>query len=130
MAVAYHSDMRKAGPNAQIIAVTHQWGDYYTRRAKEVLAGTWKSGNVWGGMKEGMVRVGDFGPRVPAAVQAEVLARQKDIAAGKLQPFAAGKTPVMSSSGAVAIPAQTQLSDAQILGMNFLVQGVQGSLPK
>ncbi len=30
MAVAYHSDMRKIGPDAQIIAVTHQWGDYYT----------------------------------------------------------------------------------------------------
>lgn len=130
MAVAYHSDMRKAGPNAQIIAVTHQWGDYYTRRAKEVLAGTWKSGNVWGGVKDGMVRVGDFGPRVPAAVQAEVLARQSDIAAGKLQPFAAGKNAVMTSSGAVAIPAQTQLTDAQILGMNYLLQGVQGSLPK
>ncbi len=130
MAVAYHSDMRKSGPDAQIIAVTHQWGDYYTRRAKEVLAGTWKSGNVWGGVKEGMVRVGDFGPRVTAAVQAEVLARQKDIAAGKLQPFAAGKSAVMTSIGSVAIPAGTQLTDAQILGMNYLVQGVQGSLPK
>ena len=130
MAVAYHSDMRKAGPDAQIIAVTHQWGDYYTRRAKDVLAGTWKSGNVWGGVKEGMVRVGDFGPRVPAAVQTEVLARQADIAAGKLKPFAAGKSPVMTSSGAVAIAAQTQLTDAQILTMNYLVQGVQGSLPK
>jgi simple sugar transport system substrate-binding protein len=130
MAVAYHSDMRKAGPDAQIIAVTHQWGDYYTRRAKEVLAGTWKPGNVWGGVKEGMVRVGDFGPRVPAAVQAEVLARQKDIASGKLQPFAAGKSPVMTSTGSVAIPAQNKLSDAQILEMNYLVRGVQGSLPR
>ena len=35
-----------------------------------------------------MIRVGDFGPKVPKAVQDEVLARQKDIAAGKLRPFA------------------------------------------
>ena len=130
MAVAYHSDMRQVAPDAQIIAVTHQWGEYYTRRAREVLAGTWQSGNVWGGVKEGMVRVGDFGPKVPAAVQQEVLARQKDIASGKLQPFAAGKAPVLSNTGAVLIPAGSALSDAQILGMNFLVQGVQGSLPK
>ena len=40
-------------------------------------------------MKEGLIRVGDFGPRVPKAVQDEVLARQKDIAAGKLHPFRA-----------------------------------------
>jgi basic membrane protein A len=130
MAVAYHSDMRQVAPDAQIIAVTHQWGDYYTRRAREVLAGTWQSGNVWGGVKEGMVRVGDFGPKVPAAVQQEVLARQKEIASGKLQPFAAGKAPVLSNTGAVVIAAGSAMTDAQILGMNFLVQGVQGSLPK
>jgi basic membrane protein A len=117
-------------PDAQILAVTHQWGDYYTRRAREVLAGTWQSGNVWGGVKEGMVRVGDFGPKVPATVQQEVLARQKDMAGGKLQPFAAGKAPVLNNTGAVVIAAGSTLSDAQILGMNFLVQGVQGSLPK
>jgi len=35
MAVAYHSDMRKVGPDAQIIAVTHQWGDYYTRPSRQ-----------------------------------------------------------------------------------------------
>jgi simple sugar transport system substrate-binding protein len=130
MAVAYHSDMRQVAPDAQIVAVTHEWGAYYTRRAREVLAGTWQSGNVWGGVKEGMVRVGHFGPKVPMAVQKEVLARQQDIAAGKLQPFAAGKTAVLSNSGAPVIAAGTALSDAQILGMNFLVQGVQGSLPK
>ena len=130
MAVAYHSDMRKVAPDAQIVAVTHEWGAYYTRRAREVLAGTWQSGNVWGGVKEGMVRVGSFGPKVPMAVQKEVLARQQDIAAGKLQPFAAGKTAVLSNSGAPVIAAGTTLSDAQILSMNFLVQGVQGSLPK
>ena len=130
LAVAYHSDMRGVAPDAQILAVTHQWGDYYTRRAREVLAGTWQSGNVWGGVKEGMVRVGAFGPKVPAAVQQEVLARQKDMAGGKLQPFAAGKAPVLSNTGAVVIAAGSTMSDAQILGMNFLVRGVQGSLPK
>ena len=130
LAVAYHSDMRSVAPDAQILAVTHQWGDYYTRRAREVLAGTWQSGNVWGGVKEGMVRVGDFGTKAPAAVQQEILARQKDMAAGKLQPFAAGKAPVLNNTGALVIAAGSALTDAQILGMNFLVQGVQGSLPK
>jgi len=57
MAVAYHSDMRKAGPDAQIAAVTHHWGEYYVQRTKAVLDGTWKSGNVWGGVKERMVRI-------------------------------------------------------------------------
>ena len=129
LAVAYHSDMRKVAPDAQIIAVTHEWGAYYTQRTQAVLDGSWKSGNVWGGVREGMVRVGDFGSRVPAAVQQEVLARQADIAAGRLQPFAA-RHAVLDNEGREVIGAGQSLSDAQILSMNWLVQGVQGKLPK
>lgn len=127
MAVAYHSDMRKAGPDAQILAVTHQWGDYYTQRAKAVLDGRWQSGRVWGGVREGMIRVGDFGPRVPKAVQNEVLARQKDIAAGRLHPFAS-RQPVRDNEGHEVIAAGQTLSDEQILNMNWLVEGVQGKV--
>ena len=127
MAVAYHSDMRKIAPDAQIIAVTHQWGDYYTRRAKAVLDGRWKTGTVWGGVKEGMVRAGDFGPKVPKAVQEEVLARQKDIAAGKLRPFA---WPIEDNEGKAVVAKGAALTDEQILSMNFLVSGVSGKLGK
>jgi len=127
LAVAYHSDMRKMAPDAQIVAVTHQWGDYYTRRVQAVMDGTWKSGNLWGGVKEGMIRVGDFGPRVPKTVQAEVLARQKDIAAGRLQPFAG---PITDNEGREVVPKGQSMTDAQILAMNFLVSGVQGRIAK
>ena len=129
LAVAYHSDMRSVAPDAQILAVTHQWGAYYTQRAKAVLDGTWKSGNVWGGVKEGMIRVEAFGPKVPKAVQDEVLARQKDIAAGKLKPFAA-RAAVLDNEGHVVIPAGQSLSDDQILNMDYLVAGVQGKISK
>lgn len=127
MAVAYHSDMRKVAPDAQIIAVTHEWGAYYTARIKAVQQGQWQTGNVWGGVKEGMVRVGDFGPKVPKAVQAEVLAKQKDVASGKLHPFAG---PISDNDGKLVVPAGQALSDAQILSMNYLVAGVQGKVIK
>ncbi len=126
MAIAYHSDMRKIAPDAQLVAVTHQWGGYYTQRARAVLDGSWKSGNLWGGVKEGMIRVGDFGTRVPKAVQDEVLARQRDIATGKLQPFRAVSSDVRDNEGRITIAKGTQLGDEQILKMNWLVQGVQG----
>ena len=128
LAIAYHSDMRQVAPDAQLLAVRHEWGDYYTRRAKAVLAGTWKSEDTWGGVKEGMVRVGDFGPRVPEAVRQEVLARQQDIASGRLQPFRTGAQDVRDNAGHVVIARGTALSDAQILQMNWLVEGVQGRL--
>ncbi len=128
LAVAYHSDMRGIGPDAQIVAVTHQWGGYYTSRVRAVLDGTWKSASVWGGVREGMVRVGDFGSKVPAAVQQEVLARQKDIGAGRVHPFHAGKVPVRDNLGRTVIASGQTLSDAQILAMDWLVEGVQGQV--
>jgi simple sugar transport system substrate-binding protein len=111
MAVAYHSDMRSVAPDAQIAAVTHHWGDYYVARTKAVLGGTWKSGSVWGGVKEGMIRIEGFGPKVPKAVRDEALARQNDIASGKLKPFG-------------------ELTDEQILKMDKLVPGVIGKLDR
>lgn len=127
MAVAYHSDMRKVGPDAQIIAVTHQWGDYYTRRVKAVLDGSWKSGSVWGGVKEGMIRVGDFGPKVPKKVQDEVLSLQKAMGAGKVHPFTG---PIADNEGRQVLPKGQRLTDEQILNMNYLVQGVVGKVSR
>jgi basic membrane protein A and related proteins len=124
-AVAYHSDMRKVAPDAQLLAVGHHWGRYYTERAKAVLSGRWASGRVWGGIQDGMVSVGHFGPRVPKAVQDEVLARQAEMAAGKLHPFFAVQA-VRDNDGREAIGAGKTLSDPEILGMNWLVEGVLG----
>jgi simple sugar transport system substrate-binding protein len=125
MAIAYHSDMRKVAPDAQIAAVTHHWGEYYTQRARAVLDGTWKPTDTWGGVKEGMVRIEGFGPKVPKAVKDETLAREKDIAAGKLAPFAG---PIVDNTGKQVIGAGQQLADEQILKMDYLVRGVIGKV--
>lgn len=130
LAVAYHSDMRRVAPDAQLLAVTHQWGDYYTRRVQAVLEGSWRSGSVWGGVREGMVRIEGFGPRVPAAVQSEALARQRDLEAGRLTVFAGGPSGVKSNEGRTVIGPGQVLDDAAILGMDWLVEGVVGKLPR
>ena len=130
MAVAYHSDMRRVAPDAQIVAVTHQWGGYYTARAKAALDGSWKSASLWGGVKDGMVGLEGFGKRVPDAVQREALARQKEIATGALQPFAAPNAAVRDNEGREVIAKGQSLTDVQILTMNYLVEGVVGKIAK
>ena len=120
-AIGYHSDMRKVAPDAQLLTVTHQWGAYYSRRAREVLEGRWASGDVWGGVREGMVRVEGFGSKVPKAVQDEVLQRQKELAAGQLQPFTG---PISDNEGRQVVAPGKKLTDPEILTMNYLVQGV------
>jgi basic membrane protein A and related proteins len=130
MAVAYHSDMRKVAPDAQIIAVTHLWGDYYTSRVKAALDGTWQSGRVWGGTRQGMVRVDGFGSKVPFTVRREVEGYQNDMRIGALLPFLAKRMDVLDNEGRVVITGGTALSDEQILNMNFLVAGVLGKIAK
>lgn len=127
LAIAYHSDMRSVAPHAQLAAVTHHWEDYEIGRVRALRAGTWKSGDLWGGVSEGMVRIEGFGPRVPEAVRREVLARQQDIAAGRLHPFAG---PVRDNTGRIRVPGGRSASDREILEMNYLVGGVQGTLPR
>ena len=130
LAVAYHSDMRKVAPDAQIAAVTHLWGDYYTRRVKAVRDGSWKSESLWGGVKDGMVRVDAFGSKVPAAVQAEVLNRQAEMAAGRLAVFAGGPSGLKDNGGNTVIAPGQALDDGAILGMNWLAEGVIGKLAR
>lgn len=130
MAVAYHSDMRKVAPDAQIAAVTHQWGAYYTQQVRALLDGTWKSGSFWGGVREGMIRVDSFGPKVPQAVIDEINTAQKAIGAGGLKPFAATQHDMLDNEGQVFIPRGTALTDGQIQSMNAFVFGVQGKIAK
>jgi simple sugar transport system substrate-binding protein len=127
LAIAYHSDMRNVAPHAQILAITHQWDDYYTRRVKQVRDGSWRSGNLWGGIKEGMLRVEAFGPKVPHAVQAEVMARQRDIAAGRLRPFTG---PLIDNTGAIWATRGETLDDNKLRGMNWLTKGVLAPPPQ
>jgi simple sugar transport system substrate-binding protein len=126
-AVAYHSDMSKYGPNAQLTAVTHQWGAYYTKAVQEVISGTWNPGNVWGGIKEGMIKMGAFNPVVPRDVQDLVNKTAIAIGAGKFHPFAG---PVKDNDGMERLAAGKVMTDDVLSKMDYYVEGVQGKLPK
>jgi len=125
MAIAYHSDMRKVAPDAQLMAVTHEWGAYYSQRVSDLQKGQWRTGNVWAGLKEGMIRVGDFGPKLPAKVRDEIVKVQQDISQGKRHPF---QGPIADNEGKVIVAAGKKLSDVQILNMNYGVAGVMGKI--
>jgi len=124
-AIAYHSDMKKFGPKAQLAAVTHHWGDYFTKEVRDVLDGTWKPDSVWGGIKEGMTALEGYGPAVPADLKQLVLDRQAEIVAGTLAPFGA---PVIDNTGKVRLEKGV-LDDNALNKMNYYVKGVAGQLP-
>jgi simple sugar transport system substrate-binding protein len=126
-AVGYHSDMSKFGPKAHLTAATHHWGDIYTKAAQDVLAGKWKPMNVWGGIKDNMVKLAPINPAVPAEVKEQVAKVEKDIVAGKFHPFAG---PLKDNEGKQRVAAGKTMSDDEMQKMDFYVEGVQGKLPK
>jgi basic membrane protein A and related proteins len=125
-AIGYHSDMSKYGPNAHLTAVTHQWGAYYTRTVQDAIDGKWKPDNVWGGIKEKMIKMGPFNPIVPRAVQDKVNQAAADIGAGKFHPFTG---PVIDNQGKERLAAGKVMSDEVLSRMDYYVEGVQGTLP-
>jgi simple sugar transport system substrate-binding protein len=126
MLVAYQSDMRRFAPHAQLTSVVHQWGGYYSRVAQSVIDGRWKPQPVWGGLKDGFIALAPFSPAVSKETVALVDARRRAIVEGRFAPFS-GR--LVDNDGQER-HASGPMSDAQIAGMNWFVQGVSGALPK
>jgi simple sugar transport system substrate-binding protein len=124
--IGYQSDMSAHAPHAQIAAVTADWGGYYTRVAQSVMAGTWQPRPVWGGMKDGMVKLAAVSPALSPAVRRELAAREQQLMAGKAGPFV-GR--LVDQAGRVR-NERGALGDDAIARMDWFVRGVSGTLPR
>ena len=62
LAISYNSDMRSFAPKAILTGPVWNWGPYYVKTVKDVMAGTWKSEQYWGPMADKVVDLGAFGP--------------------------------------------------------------------
>ncbi|RDK00018.1 BMP family ABC transporter substrate-binding protein [Paraburkholderia lacunae] len=127
-AFGWDSDMKKFGPNAQLGACVSNWGVYYTHLVQQVMSGTWNNAPVWWGLKEKAIDLADINTdAVSPTAQKALNQKREDIISGKFNPFAG---PIADQSGTVKVAAGKSLSDADLLRLNWFVQGVDGSLPK
>ena len=127
LAFGWDSDMTKFGGKAHLAASILNWGVIYKKTVAEVQAGTWKSSDMWWGVKEGAVNIDNFGPAVPAAVKKLAEDRRDALKDGKLHPFTG---PLKDQSGKEFLAAGKVYSDAELKKMNFFVEGVEGNVPK
>ena len=127
MGFGWDSDMTKFGGKSHLAASVLNWGGIYKKVTAEVQAGTWKTGNLWWGVKEGAVNIDNFSSEVPADVKKLAEERRDGIKAGKLHPFTG---PLKDQSGKEVLAAGKVYTDAELKNMNFYVQGVEGTIPK
>jgi len=123
--IAYQSDMGKFAPHAQLAAVTHHWGGFYTQVARAVIAGQWQPTPVWGGMKDGLVQLSALRADLPATLKTDLEQRRQAILSGRFKPFSGL---LVDNQGRERL-ARGELGDEAIAQMDWLVQGVLGTLP-
>jgi simple sugar transport system substrate-binding protein len=127
-AFGWDSDMSKYGPHSQLTASTENWADYYIEEVRKVMAGTWTGGRQTAyGIKEGMVALTPLNKSIPPDVARLFEERKRNIVDGTLKPFAG---PLKDSTGVTRVGADSALSDAQLMSINWYVDGVDASIPK
>ncbi len=121
------SDMIKFAPKAQLTAIVDNWDPYYIERTKAVMDGTWKSEDTWDGLSTGMVKMAPFGDAVPEDVRKMAEEIKQSIIDGSFHPF---QGPIKNQKGEIVVKEGEVLSDKELLGLSWYVEGVEGSIPK
>ncbi len=121
------SDMISFAPKAQLTSIVDNWNDYYIARTKAVMDGTWKSVDTWDGLKPGMVEMAPYGDAVPADVRELADSVKNSIIDGSFHPF---QGPIKNQKGEIAVKEGEVISDKELVGLNWYVEGVEGSIPK
>lgn len=120
------SDMTKYGPKAHLSANTVNWGVYYRMKVEQALAGKWKAEDTKWGMKEGMIELVPLNPAIPADVVKLFETKKAEILKGSFHPF---QGPLKDQQGNIKVPAGQVISDAELWGMKWYIEGVEGKLP-
>ena len=128
-AVGYNSDQAAAAPGAILTCPVWKWGGFYTRTVQEVIDGTWTSSQYWGGWQDGIVDLSPMTDLVPADV--------KTLAEAEIETFKSGEQtistiftgPLKDQTGAEKVATGTVMTDEELLGMTWFVEGVDGEIP-
>ncbi|WP_310831896.1 BMP family ABC transporter substrate-binding protein [Paenibacillus pedocola] len=121
------SDMGKYAPDNYLTNPVWNWGPYYTKVVQSVMDGTWTNEQYSGGMDDKMVDIAPFGNKVPDDVKALVEDAKAKIISGELDVFTG---PISDNQGKEQVKAGQTLTLEEVLGMNWLAKGVEGTIPQ
>ncbi len=125
-AFGWDSDMSKFGPNAHLASAVINWAPYYKKAVKDALDGTWSTGGVWWGVKEGAIDVVSISDKVPADVKERVAKVKAGLTDGS---FVIWKGPILGQDGKEVLKKDEAADDKFMHGINFYVKGVEGKVP-
>jgi len=125
-AFGWDSNMTAYGPKAHLASAVINWTPYYIKATKDALEGTWTTGGVWWGVKEGAIDLVSIAEDVPAETKAKV----DEVKAGlKDGSFSIWKGPLLDNTGKTLLKKDEVADDKFLSGVNFYVKGVEGKVP-
>jgi len=122
--VGYDSNARKFAPKQWLTAAVYDWGPYYIKRVKAAMDGTWKTGFYYGSIKDRMIGLAPYGPKVSAATRAAIAKKKAQLVTGKFYEF---EGPLYDQQGKLRVPKGKRMTVQDLYSMNWLVKGVIGS---
>lgn len=122
----YNDDMSQFAPEAWLTGPVWNWGPYYIETARQVIDGTWESGQYYGNMADGLVQLAPFGESVDQATQDLINETAERIKSGDFNVFTG---PVLNQAGETVIPDGETATLEELLATDYLVQGVLGDIP-
>ena len=122
--VGHGSYALKFAPTSWLTAGLYDWGLYYLKRVNAAANGTWKTGSYWGSMADGFTFLAPYGPKVSAKTKALIASRRAAIISGKFYEF---QGPLYDQSGKLRVPKGKRMTLPEILSVNWLVKGIEGS---
>jgi basic membrane protein A len=125
-AFGWDSDMNQFGPKAHLASAIINWAPYYIKATKDALEGTWQTGSVWWGVKEGAIDIVSISDKVPADLKEKV---EKVKAGLKDGSFVVWKGPIVGQDGKEVLAKDAVADDKFLGGINFYVKGVDGAVP-
>ncbi|MFO1211670.1 MAG: BMP family ABC transporter substrate-binding protein [Paenacidovorax caeni] len=125
-AFGWDSDMTAYGPKAHLGSAVINWLPYYAKATKDVLDGTWTTGQSWWGVKEGAIDLVSVAEDVPAEAKAKVDAAKAGLKDGS---FVIWKGPIVNNAGQTVLEKDAVADDKFLTGINFYVKGVEGKVP-
>jgi basic membrane protein A len=127
--VGHDLNQEKFAPNQWLTGAMFVHGPFYIREIKAALAGTWRSENFFGELKDGVTALAAFGKAyesmVPQSVKDEIQNKLQALKQGTFDDFTG---PIYDQSGKLRVPAGRVMTAAEKEQMNFLVKGVLGTL--
>ena len=126
LAFGWDSDMSKFGPNSHLASAVINWTPYYSKAVKDALDGTWQTGGVWWGVKEGAIDLVSISDKVPAEVKDKVAKIKAGLTDGS---FVIWKGPIVGQDGKEVLAKDAVADDKFLSGVNFYIKGVEGKVP-